>query len=159
MNNITLGIDQSFRSTGIVVMDDNIMLDFQCIKTDKTHDNFHRVHHIKGLIHNCLTAYAPEVVFIEGLSFSSQSNISRDLGGLQYTIVILSRYKHFIKTHIVTPTSLKKYATGTGKAKKEDMIDALPEHIRSEFMEKGYKKTTGMADLADAYHLATFDPL
>ena len=33
------------------------------------------------------------------------------------------------------------------------MIESLPENIHKKFLELGVKKTTGLGDLADAYHI------
>ena len=57
---------------------------------------------------------------------------------------------------IVPPTTLKKFATGSGKADKNEMIAALPVDVREHFNAQGYKKTTGLTDVADAYWLSTY---
>jgi Holliday junction resolvasome RuvABC endonuclease subunit len=58
------------------------------------------------------------------------------------------------KVEVVVPGTVKKFATGSGKATKEEMIDSLPKHVREYFDALGVKKTTGLADLTDAYFIA-----
>ena len=92
-------------------------------------------------------------VDIEGLAFGATGNVARDLAGLLFSIINIT------KVHIPTacftlhpPTLVKKMAVGTSKGvDKKQMIDALPEDIRTLFEHAGYKKTTGLSDLADAY--------
>ena len=56
---------------------------------------------------------------------------------------------------IITPGTVKKQATGDGKAQKPAIFAALPSEFRTKIVDAGYKKTTGMYDIADAYWIAT----
>jgi len=56
----------------------------------------------------------------------------------------------------VPPKSAKKFATGNGNASKQDMIVNLPPNVMQRFMEENYKKTTGLADLADSYFIGKY---
>ena len=50
------------------------------------------------------------------------------------------------------PNTVKKVATGKGKADKQELYEALPLKPQALFSEKmGLKKTTGLYDLTDAY--------
>lgn len=53
---------------------------------------------------------------------------------------------------LVPPTIHKKNQTGSGRAKKEDMIESLPSNVADSF----YKTSKKIDDLADAYSLAKF---
>jgi Holliday junction resolvasome RuvABC endonuclease subunit len=100
--------------------------------------------------------HKPDFIALEGLAFGMTGNATRDLAGLQFSIITVARYIDLINIEIVTPLSVKKFATDNGKAKKEDMIAALPILVGDMFRERGFKKTTGLADLADAYFIAKF---
>lgn len=91
---------------------------------------------------------------MEGLSFGSMTNATRDLAKLQGIIEKEVFDRVGLVCEIVAPTSLKKFATGSGRAKKEEMFEALPEEISILFSE--VPKTKGRFDLTDAYFLARF---
>ncbi len=148
-----LGLDQSFTSTGIIVFDNSKMIHAECVKTTTETDKFFRAYSIAEHIFKLCEEYDIKYIMMEGLSFGARGDATRDLGGLQYTIIIRCSVQGKIPVTIIAPTSLKKYATGSGRAKKEQVINALPESVHNKFLELGYKKTTGLQDLADAYFL------
>ena len=87
-----------------------------------------------------------DVVFIEGYSYASSgksiTQISELVGHIKHSI--LSEVKKDVKIAFIPPTSLKKFATGRGNAKKIDMILSSTK--------KGFE--TNDDNLADAFHLA-----
>ena len=104
-----------------------------------------------------------DIVVIEGLAFGSTGNVTRNLAGLQFTIINMLNTAHFVQQRpiikIVPATTLKKFVTGDGgpNTKKAQMIEALDPKIREIFWDElGVRKTTGMDDMADAYHLAQY---
>lgn len=148
-----LAIDQSYTSCGIVVLKDGKMQYAERFVTDKTLDIFERAweltEHLRAIALNC----KPDVIAIEGLAFAKNGNATRDLAGLQATIVTVLRFIDKYNVVIVPPNTVKKVATGKGNASKEEMVEMLPESIRSEFDALGVKKTTGLYDLCDAYFI------
>lgn len=159
---IILGIDQSLSCTGLVILDDSNdipnMVYHGVIKTSKKDGSiFERFNIISNRILKLIRVYNIDTINIEGLAFGRiPGNASRDLAGLQGVIIsnILEVYNK--ESIIIAPKAVKKFATGSGNAKKEDMIEAVPEIHRSQFIESGFKKSTGIFDLADAYHIALF---
>lgn len=149
-----LGIDQSYNSSGIIVLEGDVILHSECFKSNKDFDRFGQAYQIATHIADIVDTYKPDVIGIEGLAFGMRGNVTRDLGGLQFVIVahLQEVKKHPVK--IVAPLTVKKFATGSGRAKKEEMIESLPEYALNEFLDLGVKKTTGLADLADAYWIA-----
>lgn len=154
--NIFMGIDQSYTSTGICVIKDDEVAYFDCIKTAKSNDVFHRCWEVTDKIRSLIKEHNPDYVSIEGLAFGMTGNATRDLAGLQFSIITTAKYIDGVNIDIITPLSLKKFATGNGKAKKDDMMAAIPANVLDVFKARGYKKTTGLADLTDAYFLAKF---
>lgn len=158
---IFLGVDQSYTSCAFVVSNaDGVMLDVGIIKTSKTEDIFVRALYIAEQLNLLIDKFSVTDFHIEGLAFAMRGDATRDLAGLLFTIITTTMTKHpDVARRIVAPTSLKKIATGSGKADKQQMIEALPAGVREVFNTKGYKKTTGLTDVADAYWLSTYRPV
>lgn len=156
-----LGIDQSYTSTGLVVAEDGIALVSEVFHTspDKEDelDTFKRSIKIRDKILQVVNDYEIDKVHIEGLSFGSVTNATRNLAGLQYMIVTALIEKG-IPVKIIAPTTLKKFATGSGKAKKTEMYDAvaIENPLFAEMELSQYKKTKGGYDVADAFWLSIF---
>lgn len=154
-----LGIDQSFTSTGLCLVDGD-SIDTTTIHTSKVDeelDIFRRCMEISEAILEYIECHRPDVIVIEALAFGSFGDATRNLAALQGVIMcdiirtnVLRGYRINIKT--VAPTSLKKFATGNGKAKKKDMLEATPDEIRHIFDE--IKVKDGKYDVVDAYFLA-----
>ncbi len=155
---IVLGIDQSYNSTGVVVLDikvsDNIIYSGK-YKSNPDSNRFGQSYEIAMHISNIVDTFKPDIIAIEGLAFGMKGNVTRDLGGLQFVIVAHLQEVKKYNVKIMAPLTVKKYATGNGRAKKEEMIKSLPNHALNNFIKLGVKKTTGLADLADAYWIAT----
>lgn len=154
---ITMGIDQSYTSSGICIMEGDDILYSGTFKTPKEEDVFVRAWNISEKVVALIAEYAVESVSIEGLAFGSvNANATRDLAGLQFLVVTKVRIMLGLEVVITAPTALKKFATGSGKATKKEMIAALPSPVVELFKTQGFKLTTGLADLADAYFLAQY---
>jgi hypothetical protein len=157
----TLGIDQSYKSCAVVIMNDDECIDFEILKKDEDEDVFTNAYLLAYKIGKKVVEFTPDRVILEGLSFGNLGNMTRDLAGLQFCIVTYIRHHllYLRPIDIVPPPTLKKFATGHGRAEKQDMIDKLPPTIAELFKAQGFKKTTGLSDLADAYHLAKYGQL
>lgn len=146
-----LSIDQSYTNTGYCVLDETEMLDCGLISSSKDDDIFKRAFNIAYQLVTLADSHQPTILALEGLAFSMRGNATRDLAGLQFTIVNALRINGYPVT-IVPPNVVKKTATGKGNAKKEVLLEALPEQIRYHFEENvGAKKSRGLYDLTDAY--------
>ena len=152
-----MGIDQSYTSSGVVILDESGSLVHDeriCSSTDD--DVFARAWYVANQISATIEKYNPTQIGIEGLAFSKFGNATRDLAGLQFTVVHRLRYVHnHLDLVIVTPNELKKYATQKGNADKKEMFRCLPEEI-SKNLESKYKKTKGLFDITDAYWIAKY---
>ncbi len=149
-----LGIDQSYTSSGIVILMDGELLEAHRYCADKNTNRFAQAYEITLHIAKIVDEYKPDIIAIEGLAFGMRGNVTRDLGGLQFVIIAHLQEVKGYDVVILAPTTVKKYATGSGRAKKEDMIAQLPNGVHERFIGLGVKKTTGLADLADAYWIA-----
>ena len=157
---IHIGIDQSYTSTGYVVLDNDEVIDFDVIKTNPDDgDVFTRAHTIANrLSAKCNTTDC--CIAIEGLAFGIRGSATRDLAGLQFVIIDYLRFQLNKDVIIVAPTSLKKFATGGGGSKKVKvtksmMFGALDDDTKVLFKTK-YKASNGLYDITDAYFLAKY---
>ena len=151
-----MGIDQSYTNTGYCVIDERgDLIDFGTYKTSKDHDVYDRALSVANFVISKIDEHNLDGFTIEGLALGMRGDATRDLAGLIFTIIIQTRlHKKNALLETVAPTSLKKFATGSGKATKDQMITSVPQHILDEFLDAKYKKTTGLADVCDAYWLA-----
>lgn len=133
------------------------MVDFGTFKSNKELDIFDRSVEVADFVVKKSIQYSPKLITLEGLAFGMRGDATRDLAGLQFTIINALRERpDQIPVKIISPKTLKKFATESGKANKVEMIERLPKNIREQFEKAGFKKTTGLADLADAYWLAAY---
>jgi len=146
-NNVFVGIDQSYKSTGLIVLDDegNILKqeNFSIVKGDKIEN-----------VEECLAEFEKRIdfipkinglvsVYIEGPSYSSDGSRVLQMGGLHY-FLRLFLYKNNIDFKVIAPNSLKKFIY-KGNAKKDLILLKVYKKWGVEFE---------ISDLADAYGLA-----
>lgn len=160
-----IGIDFSLTNTGIVCIEDGKVTKYLAISTSKsvgsnitlTTDCYFRVTKIVDRLLHEFTL-PPNVLVIESPSFHSVGNASVTIPMANGMLVsrLLNYWKNseFIS---VTPSQLKKYATGKGNANKEGMLNAMKNRNTSlhEAVSK-IPKTKGRYDICDAYFLADF---
>jgi Holliday junction resolvasome RuvABC endonuclease subunit len=148
-----LAVDQSYTSCGIILFDNGCIVDAKRVVSTKAdeEDIFERAWQVTTEIAKIAQTNQVDLIAMEGLAFSKIGNATRDLAGLQFTINTYLRFTCMFKTHIFSPNTVKKTATGKGNAKKEQMYDALPQEVKNRFELMNLKKTTGRYDLTDAY--------
>lgn len=153
-----IGIDQSFSSTGFVVLDRNCLLIthevFTSLKLDG--DYFKRskivAESVANKIHSLDGYYDGDLqIALEGLAFGMRGHTLQNLAGLQFMIVNAIRDLNF-DVSIYTPSNVKKTATGKGRADKNEMFEYLPNNIKKIFSR--ITKSNGREDLTDAYWIA-----
>lgn len=133
------GIDLSLTGTGVVVLKNDGIMDF-LIKSKPTEkkrpiDEIERIVLIKNQIIDILKKYPPELVVIEGLAFGVRNATSLvQLAGLNYFIREYL-WQNNIKFIIIPPTSLKKFITGHGLAKKDEMMMVVHEKYGVSFLD------------------------
>jgi len=152
----TIGIDLSMTSTGVVVLDNNkVVEEFFIIKTSPKTNIYKRSLQVADKINQVILKYPNYDVYLEAPAFLGKGSRVYQLFGFHYFIATLI-YRHKNNSYQIAPSSLKKRTTGNGRANKEDMLDALPEDIKKLFADSGFKKSTGLYDLTDAYFLAYY---
>lgn len=152
---IILSIDQSYTHCAYVVTEGDTVIEFDVLKSDADTDVYQRSLDIALRLGQVFLKHRPIEIRLEGLAFGMRGNATRDLSGLLFTIInVISHLHVFNNFRIIAPTQVKKRATGSGKAKKKEMIAALPIDISKLFKDKNYKQTTGLTDLADAFWIS-----
>lgn len=157
-----LGIDQSFTSTGMVKLDEKgNLIDFTVIKGEKS-KGMQKFYNSWEMTNKILT-FCKDVDFValEDLSFGSFGDATRDLAGLQFTVVQRLIFELNIKPQLIPVKTNKKFAktqSGNenfkGKIEKKHMIEWLPEDIKQKFKQKYKTLASGLPDLADAYWIS-----
>ena len=149
---VFVGIDQSITSSGLVVINDKgEILETRLIETKskikKVEVSYEeRFDFILTTIYEIISKYKDFFIFIEGISYHSISQRSYQQGALHWLIVVMC-YKNNFKYSVVAPTANKKFMTGKGNAKKEDMIY----HVKNKY-DIDFKSS----DLCDAFSLAQY---
>ncbi len=176
-------LDQSLSKCAWMLWEDNKILDYGVIRTgnskvktkkkgveyfDKTEE---QIDFICSLLLDVYDRDAPEFIIMEGLSFGSSGNATRDLAGLYYCI---RKHLHDLRGFDYenwkqyAPTSLKAFARDyldeekqttvsekTGKPTKAKMdkklmVEAARNEEGDDFLSK-FNYSTGLDDIADAY--------
>jgi len=151
-----MSIDQSLSSSGIIVWQKDIA--WLIISSNKDDTIISRIRFITNEIKELIEKYDVTHVVIESLPYGINSTSVRPLAGLYFCIGNLCEDLgiHFDEANV---TAVKKYATGSGKAKKADMIEAFKEsnpELFKKITNSNVRKTTGLADLADAYWIGAY---
>ena len=153
-----IGIDQSFTNNAFCIFNNlGELVDFDVIKSKKVTDDTsyeERILEITEALFEKLERHNIRHISLEGLSMAKNSITARHLAGLFYYLCIEFK-KRGISYSVIPPTTVKKFAV-KGNAKKEEMFEVLPQDIKEQFLERGFKKTTGLFDLTDAYFIGKY---
>ena len=140
-----VGIDPSFNSTGIIVLDENAEIvdekNFSLAKYDEIEE--------KLLKFEENIAFIPTItrlggVYIEGPAYMASGKYILQMGAMHF-LLRLFLYKRDVFFKVIAPGTLKKFVTGKGNAKKDLMLLKVYKRWGVEFE---------VDDLADAYGLA-----
>lgn len=138
-----VGIDPSLKSTGVVILDEKGKVVEQFALPIGTEEEPQKYMRIAKQIRKHLDP-STDKVLIEAFSFGSKGAGVSKMYGIGWTIRIMLVEQGF-KWGEVAPTALKKFASGKGQAKKEDMI--LPVYKKW-----GFESTVN--DITDAFVLS-----
>ena len=149
-----LGIDVSTTNTAVVALNGQGNIEFIRLYQPKQKDIKERQVEIAEDIDDLIETIVHNVelhlyVAIEGSAFAGRGKVI-ELAELNGYIAI--SFMKYINVTRVPPQTLKKFATGSGRAKKEDMYESTPQNVLDKF--STYKKKD---DLVDAYWLARYE--
>jgi len=146
-----MSIDHSLTSTGVIIWHKAPYL--VKLSSNKGDEVIVRIRDIVSQLTGLIAKHGVTETVIESLPYGLNSTSVRPLAALYHCIhnMCIDLGIQFYESHV---TSVKKLATGSGKAKKEQMIEAFANAdpiLYQAVLESGLKKTTGLADIADAY--------
>jgi Holliday junction resolvasome RuvABC endonuclease subunit len=139
-----LGVDQSLRGTGLVVLSETGDILLQRLVQPSSLRGVERLAFIRGELREVLERHQPYRAALEGYSYDSTGRVFQlgELGGL----VQLAFWDAGVPYLMVPPASLKKFVANNGKAEKEQMLKATLSKWHVDFQEED--------DLCDAHGLA-----
>jgi len=149
-----IGIDQSLRSPGFAVIgaDGPQSLFLEAAKTGSRR-GAERLAFIRNTLAHLLERYRPLYAALEGYSIESQ-NRPFDLGEVGGA-VRLCLYDHGVPFVVVPPTSLKKFVTGNGQAKKDKVQEVIKQIWGLEIPQDDESDAYGLSHVARAFYLKT----
>lgn len=118
---VVVGLDLSLTSTGIAIADDNGGRT-RTIRTAKLTDTRRLRTIVDDVILTCFEEQ-PALVVIEGPSYGSTGGMQHERGGLWWMVAEALDDRGYARA-VMTPTALKKYATGSGSASKDAVLIA-----------------------------------
>ncbi len=140
-----IGLDLSLTSTGIVVLSGDSSI-HNCVISSKAIGELIRLYDITSRVLQKCDVFTPSLVCIEGYAFGmpGRANSLTQLAEVA-GVIKLEFYKHNVHFRIIPPATVKKFATGRGNAKKDEMRLAV-------FKKWGFEAPT--TDEVDAFVLA-----
>ena len=140
-----VGIDPSYNGFAIVILDkEGKIVEQKLLSSDSKKEVEERIIELEKEFEFIPNILSLQSVFVEGPSFSSSGAFALQMGALHYYLRIFL-FKKNVNYKIVAPTTLKKFVTGKGSAKKELMLLNVYKKWGMEFSDN---------NSADAYGLA-----
>jgi Holliday junction resolvasome RuvABC endonuclease subunit len=147
-----IGIDQSYSGFGFVVLDETghchqkTLRKYELKKFDGEGDRLSHIYTDLVTFFAYAQSLSPNVkVFMEGYAYGSKLNREK-LGELGGIVKLACRHVLCRDPASVAPTTLKAFATGSGRATKEQMVKAV----------QAFDPEITNDNLADAYLLAVY---
>lgn len=116
-----IGLDLSLTATGVAFLASDGTCTLTTLKSSPSEDDEYRLSTCKAAIMEVLVRTQPQLVVMEGLSFGSNDPSAQQRAWLHWA-VRLNMWRRTMPFKVVAPTSLKKFTTGSGAAKKEQMM-------------------------------------
>lgn len=154
-----VGLDLSLTATGIARLTINgeehaLQLDTITSEGRKGATYGDRAGRLRTIARQVLaTALPADLVVIEGPAYGSASPSTWDRAGLWWDVALLLEHRG-VPFAVVAPSTLKKYATGSGAATKPDMRMALFQRLGTDVRDDN-QVDAGFLALAGAQHLGT----
>lgn len=163
----SVGLDLSLTGTGLVILEsgpnEDIIRKQVLIKSkkkgDRPIDELERICKIVYDIQNELKSTMIHIAVIEGMAFMAKNSTALvQLAALNYMVrKMLTEIS--IPFLIVAPTSLKKFVTGQGNAKKDVMLIEMYKRYGVTILDDNENDAYGLAQIGLAFEKANKDKL
>jgi crossover junction endodeoxyribonuclease RuvC len=126
INKISIGLDLSLVGTGVVVINNGLIVRQDLIKSKPIGslaiDELRRILRIVRQIEEVVIEFNPNIVVIENLAFMARNTTAlTQLAGLNYFVRDIA-FRNKIPFVLCAPTTLKKFATGKGNCPKDNIM-------------------------------------
>jgi len=158
-----LGIDQSISNTGLTLLKkindyEYKIIESRAVSTPTSLETEDRILRIKQSVYEMISDIDKNNLFIsiEGLAYAPGNTNNRAMLFGLFFVLVTSFLENEIKYKIIPPTTLKKIFTGSGKAKKPEMLENTHEIEQITLSElTGIKiKAKKFEDIIDSFALA-----
>lgn len=123
-----MGIDLSLSSPGFAITDCNVPIHYENITTSPDDEWFERIIQIRDKVIELIDSYNPDMILVENYSFGSRYDrevLGEVHGALFYILGLRGDLEKVFR--VVSPTTLKSFITGNGRATKAQMVRAINE--------------------------------
>lgn len=117
-----------------------------------------RFHNISDRFYTFIDTFKPDYVGIEGYSMGSRGkvfNIAENTALLKHRL-FLGGYK----LDIIAPTTIKKFATNSGRADKQKMVETFQQttkiNLGQTLFQTPDRITSPISDIVDSYYIAKY---
>lgn len=153
---VYMSIDQSLNCSGVFVwLEDGSYEHFLIKPKNKGAEPLIKIRDTIMFLKRLVNRFDVQHIVIESLPYGVNSTSVRPLAALYFFIHNMCIDMDITFSEAIV-TSIKKFATGKGNAKKDDMVLAFQEQapeLYKKLEDLKIRKTTGMRDLADAYFI------
>lgn len=126
LRRLIVGVDPSLTATGLAYISDHGDVSSCTIKSKPAKGACGRLARYRGLVERIsawVSSVIPKAVFIEGYSYGSKGSSVYQLA--EFGGILRERLERNWPIYEIPPGTLKKFVTGSGNAKKEDMMKAM----------------------------------
>jgi crossover junction endodeoxyribonuclease RuvC len=145
-----VGLDPSLTATGIAYLTSDGTCSLATLRSSTHPEVELRLARLRNSILAAVLLVRPSLVVIEGLSFGSNDPSAQERAWLHFTIR-LEMWANDIQFVVVPPSTLKKFTTGSGAAKKEQMMLEVFKRFDVSAADNNQADATALAFLGATY--------
>ena len=142
-----VGMDPSINATALIVLDKDANIIEQklfSIKSEKFEEGLLKYENEISFIPKIMNLQS---VYLEGPAYQATGKVILQMGALHY-ITRLFLFRNGLNYKIIAPGTLKKFVTGTGRAKKDLMLLKVYKKWGVEFDDHNLSDAYGLARMA-----------
>jgi crossover junction endodeoxyribonuclease RuvC len=142
-----VGIDPSINATGLIVLDKHANIIEQklfSVKSEKFEEGLLKYENEISFIPKIMNLQS---VYLEGPAYQATGQVILQMGALHF-MTRLFLFKNHLNYKIIAPGTLKKFVTGSGRAKKDLMLLKVYKKWGVEFEDHNLSDAYGLARMA-----------